>query len=81
MCTSQRSLSLPEQVEAMVNYIVEEPAFDATDKLKFVYPYKVPLVLFWIDQQTCFLALFCCTIAVRSHLISRRSLSVPSVQL
>jgi len=30
----------------MVNYIVEEPAFDATDKLKFVYPYKVPLVLF-----------------------------------
>jgi len=30
----------------MVNYIVEEPASEATDKLKFVYPYKVPLVLF-----------------------------------
>ena len=35
------SLSLPEQVEAMVNYIVNEPAEDASDKLKFVYPYKV----------------------------------------
>ncbi len=38
----RRSLSLPEQVEAMVNYIVEEPAADANDKSKFVYPYKVP---------------------------------------
>ena len=36
------SLSLPEQVEAMVNYIVDEPAADASDKLKLVYPYKVP---------------------------------------
>jgi hypothetical protein len=35
------SLSLPEQVEALVNYIVNEPAEDASDKLKFVYPYKV----------------------------------------
>eukprot|EP00277_Geminigera_cryophila_P038620 CAMPEP_0173103860 /NCGR_PEP_ID=MMETSP1102-20130122/38721_1 /TAXON_ID=49646 /ORGANISM="Geminigera sp., Strain Caron Lab Isolate" /LENGTH=182 /DNA_ID=CAMNT_0013998915 /DNA_START=114 /DNA_END=658 /DNA_ORIENTATION=+ len=38
-------LSLPEQVEAMVNYIVEEPASEATDKLKFVYPYKSSEVL------------------------------------
>lgn len=35
------SLSLPEQVEAMVNYIVAEAPADATDKIKFVYPYKV----------------------------------------
>ena len=35
------SLSLPEQVEAMVNYIVDEPPEDANDKLKLVYPYKV----------------------------------------
>jgi len=38
---ARRSLSLPEQVEAMVNYIVDAPAEDASDKLKFVYPYKV----------------------------------------
>ena len=25
----------------MVNYIVDAPAEDASDKLKFVYPYKV----------------------------------------
>lgn len=38
-------LSLPEQVEAMVNYIVDAPAEDASDKLKFVYPYKSSEVL------------------------------------
>jgi hypothetical protein len=37
----RNSLSLPEQVEAMVNYIVGEAPSDATDKIKFVYPYKV----------------------------------------
>ena len=40
-----RSLSLPEQVEAMVNYLVDEPPEDASDKLKLVYPYKVSCFL------------------------------------
>ena len=39
------SLALPEQVEAMVNYIVDEPPEDASDKQKHVYPFKVSLRL------------------------------------
>ena len=38
-------LSLPEQVEAMVNYIVDEPPADASDKVRLVYPYKSSEVL------------------------------------
>ncbi len=40
-CIVSDSLAQPQQVEALVNYIVAEPDTDATDKLKFIYPYKV----------------------------------------
>jgi hypothetical protein len=46
------SLAQPQQVEALVNYIVAEPETDATDKLKFIYPYKVIIApLFTCSRQ------------------------------
>jgi len=38
-------LGLPEQVEALVGYLVTETAPDADEKVKFVYPYKASEVL------------------------------------
>jgi hypothetical protein len=33
-------LALPEQVEALINYVVSEVAPESDDKTKFIYPYK-----------------------------------------
>ncbi len=51
-CIVSDSLAQPQQVEALVNYIVAEPETDATDKLKFIYPYKVIIApLFTCSRQ------------------------------
>jgi hypothetical protein len=34
------SLALPEQVDALLNYVVREVPPDSDDKTKFIYPYK-----------------------------------------
>mmetsp|Transcript_6373 Transcript_6373/g.14944 ORF Transcript_6373/g.14944 Transcript_6373/m.14944 type:complete len:624 (-) Transcript_6373:68-1939(-) len=38
-------LALPEQVQALIDYVVTEPAADSEDKVKFIYPYKSSEVL------------------------------------
>mmetsp|Transcript_18562 Transcript_18562/g.45586 ORF Transcript_18562/g.45586 Transcript_18562/m.45586 type:complete len:649 (-) Transcript_18562:1451-3397(-) len=38
-------LSIPEQLEALLHYIVDEPPADGEDKEKFIYPYKSSEVL------------------------------------
>jgi hypothetical protein len=34
------SLACPEQVEALIDYVVTEPPEDSEGKVKFIYPYK-----------------------------------------
>lgn len=35
------SLSVPEKIDEMLNYVVNEPPEDADDKIRYLYPYKV----------------------------------------
>ena len=39
------SLACPEQVEALIDYVVTEPPEDSEGKVKFIYPYKSSEVL------------------------------------
>ena len=34
------SLATPEQVQALIDYVVTEPPEDSEGKVKFIYPYK-----------------------------------------
>ena len=34
------SLAMPEQVEALINYVVSDVPVDSDDKKKFMYPFK-----------------------------------------
>jgi hypothetical protein len=40
------SLALPEQVDALLNYVVREVPPESDDKTKFIYPYKASEVCF-----------------------------------
>lgn len=45
------SLALPEQVQALIDYVVTEPAADSEDKVKFIYPYKSSEVSFILSSR------------------------------
>jgi hypothetical protein len=34
------SLACPQQVEALIDFVVKEPPVDNEGKVKFIYPYK-----------------------------------------
>eukprot|EP00288_Rhodomonas_lens_P007255 CAMPEP_0177725400 /NCGR_PEP_ID=MMETSP0484_2-20121128/19230_1 /TAXON_ID=354590 /ORGANISM="Rhodomonas lens, Strain RHODO" /LENGTH=674 /DNA_ID=CAMNT_0019237909 /DNA_START=137 /DNA_END=2158 /DNA_ORIENTATION=- len=38
-------LSVPEKIDEMLNYVVNEPPEDADDKIRYLYPYKASEVL------------------------------------
>ena len=40
------SLACPQQVEALIDYVVTEPPEDSEGKVKIIYPYKSSEVIF-----------------------------------